>query len=646
MADPKILIKFQADDKGLVTKLKQLAKAQSDFNTTVKNSTKTDLQSLRIKQTMSMALDKETAARKRVISSLKRDIIARSKLSKETGILSTRNNRLTDTNKQLAVSFATVRSKMLLVSFAMSLGVRQLSQMAASAAKVESMERAFNTLSGGVENAEEALNKLRQATDNTMTDFTLFQQANNAMILGVSKNSDEMAEMFDIAQRLGRALGRDTASSVESLITGIGRQSRLMLDNIGIIVKSEEAYQAYAKELGISADRLTDAEKKQAFLEATMESARNKIEDLGKEVSSSQDSLDRFSTSMGNLSDMVGDRVLVVLAPLADAFSVIARGIIDITPSIDEMNVSLLRMTNVIPFPLVDLMIALSKETEDAEKSIKGFNEEMLRMPQSFTRDVKLSIDSVNNLKNSFSPLINEEKFAEEQTKRLAEAQKIFNEEYARSPLISDEQREKVRRTRAQLALSLEFLSKIKKVEFDPIPDEDLEETINGAMLANRSISMVGDAMARLVMEGKSLSKLKLGDILGQMALSMAFTGLLGGWICGLFNKGFGASAFAAKGIAHTGGYINSSGNIQRFANGGVIQGEDNVPILAQSGEFVMSRKAVQSIGLETMNRINEGGGAGSVTVNVSGNVMTQDFVENDLADAIREAARRGVAFN
>ena len=99
-------------------------------------------------------------------------------------------------------------------------------------------------------------------------------------------------------------------------------------------------------------------------------------------------------------------------------------------------------------------------------------------------------------------------------------------------------------------------------------------------------------------------------------------------------------------GIAHTGGYINSSGNIQRFANGGVIQAEDNVPILAQSGEFVMSRKAVQSIGLETMNRINEGGGAGSVRVYVSGNVMTQDFVENDLADAIREAARRGVAFN
>ena len=35
-----------------------------------------------------------------------------------------------------------------------------------------------------------------------------------------------------------------------------------------------------------------------------------------------------------------------------------------------------------------------------------------------------------------------------------------------------------------------------------------------------------------------------------------------------------------------------------------------------------------------------------NITLNLTGNVMTQDFVENDLADAIREAARRGVAFS
>ena len=65
--------------------------------------------------------------------------------------------------------------------------------------------------------------------------------------------------------------------------------------------------------------------------------------------------------------------------------------------------------------------------------------------------------------------------------------------------------------------------------------------------------------------------------------------------------------------------------------------------IEAESGEFVMSRSAVESVGIENMNRINQGGGA--VTVNVSGNVMTQDFVENDLAEAIKDAARRGTDF-
>jgi hypothetical protein len=200
-----------------------------------------------------------------------------------------------------------------------------------------------------------------------------------------------------------------------------------------------------------------------------------------------------------------------------------------------------------------------------------------------------------------------------------------------RSDIEADFRQKKIDRDR-------ELLENIKqqKIEF-----EDVSEATK---LAEKGIGMLADEMARLVMEGQSLSKLKLGDVLGQMALSMAFTSLLTPLVAPL--AGVGTAALSVLGIAHSGGYINSNGNIQRFANGGVVQGEDNVPILAQSGEFVMSRKAVQSIGLETMNRINEGGGIGGVTVNVSGNVMTQDFVENDLADAIREAARRGVEFN
>ena len=50
-------------------------------------------------------------------------------------------------------AFATMRSKMLLLNFAMGLGIKQLGVFVKEAGKVQEMERAFTNLSGGAENA-------------------------------------------------------------------------------------------------------------------------------------------------------------------------------------------------------------------------------------------------------------------------------------------------------------------------------------------------------------------------------------------------------------------------------------------------------------------------------------------------------------
>ncbi|MAE84351.1 MAG: hypothetical protein CMB80_16540, partial [Flammeovirgaceae bacterium] len=87
-----------------------------------------------------------------------------------------------------------------------------------------------------------------------------------------------------------------------------------------------------------------------------------------------------------------------------------------------------------------------------------------------------------------------------------------------------------------------------------------------------------------------------------------------------------------------------------RMAQGGLIGGnrhsQGGTMINAEQGEFVMSRSAVESVGIENLNQMNQGGGGGSaVTVNVSGNVMSQDYVEGELAEQIKEAIRRGEDF-
>ena len=85
-----------------------------------------------------------------------------------------------------------------------------------------------------------------------------------------------------------------------------------------------------------------------------------------------------------------------------------------------------------------------------------------------------------------------------------------------------------------------------------------------------------------------------------------------------------------------------------KYQYGGAVGGrrhsQGGTMIEAERGEYVMSRDAVESIGVGNLDAMNKGRGGG-VTVHISGNVMTEDFVENDLAEKIREAVRKGVDF-
>ena len=88
-------------------------------------------------------------------------------------------------------------------------------------------------------------------------------------------------------------------------------------------------------------------------------------------------------------------------------------------------------------------------------------------------------------------------------------------------------------------------------------------------------------------------------------------------------------------------------GGILGFHNGGMVPAyhgggsAGNVPAVLQEGEFVMRRSAVESIGQENLNRMNQTG-TGAINVTFTGNVMSQDFIESEAIPAIKKAVRRG----
>jgi len=192
------------------------------------------------------------------------------------------------------------------------------------AKEVEAIATAFRNLSRGVgEMASEFLPALRVALRGTVSDLDIMKVTNNAILLGVVESQTQFAELAVIARRLGRAVGRDAVNALNDLAVGIGRQSRLILDNLGIVVNVEKAYKVFAARLGTTADKLSDTQKRQAFLNAVMVSARRKVETLGADVLTVADQWDRLTAAINNTinalaTSLVGGQLPAAVATFLD----------------------------------------------------------------------------------------------------------------------------------------------------------------------------------------------------------------------------------------------------------------------------------------------------------------------------------------
>lgn len=144
------------------------------------------------------------------------------------------------------------------------------------------------------------LQAVKRGVGGAVSDLDLLRQVNQAILLGIPVTARQMETMAVTATRLGRAVGRDAASALGDLVTGIGRMSPLILDNLGITIKLEEAY----KGLGENA---TDAQKKIAFFNAVMEKANQASETLGEQLPTLGERLAGVSARLSNLGIKIGD---------------------------------------------------------------------------------------------------------------------------------------------------------------------------------------------------------------------------------------------------------------------------------------------------------------------------------------------------
>lgn len=209
----------------------------------------------------------------------------------------------------------------------------QFGQMAFEMGRASSQSmrtaEAFDALAASTGTSSQAmLAAMRQAAQGTIDDTALMLSANRAMLLGVARNSEEMATLIEIAAARGKAMGMTTAEAFNDIVTGIGRMSPMILDNLGITVDAAQANETYAASLGKSADKLTDAEQKQALLNAVIRDSQGLLAANAGQGRDLAASFERMDASIANAKDALGALFAPAAAVVAEQLANAVDGMV------------------------------------------------------------------------------------------------------------------------------------------------------------------------------------------------------------------------------------------------------------------------------------------------------------------------------
>jgi hypothetical protein len=163
------------------------------------------------------------------------------------------------------------------------------------ASKMEGVEAAFDRL-----NDPNLLDNLRKATAGTVDDLTLMQTAVKAENFRIPM--DVLAKGLDFAQRRAQATGESVDYMVDSFVTGLGRQSVKILDNLGISAAELKERMEGGADMAQAVGAIMDEEFKK----------------VGERVTTTSMKVDQQRASVTNLKTEIGEKLLPVYSAFLD----------------------------------------------------------------------------------------------------------------------------------------------------------------------------------------------------------------------------------------------------------------------------------------------------------------------------------------
>lgn len=162
-------------------------------------------------------------------------------------------------------------------------------------------------------------NDITEATDAQIG----FQEASQAAAIGTAAglSTDQLVRLGKAAKDTSLILGRDTTDSFNRLIRGVTKAEPELLDELGVILRLEEATEKYASALGKNAKELTAFERSQAVANDVLDQTERKYSKIIDIVNPTVNIYNQLGKTFDDILITIREFIAKGLTPLANAIN-------------------------------------------------------------------------------------------------------------------------------------------------------------------------------------------------------------------------------------------------------------------------------------------------------------------------------------
>ena len=220
--------------------------------------------------------------------------------------------------------------------------------------------------------------KLKEISGNAISA----EQSMRAVAVGVSAgfSEDQLASLTRVARGASMALGRDMGDAMDRLIRGAAKLEPEILDELGIMVRLDDATKKYADSVNKSASELTQFEKRMAFTNAIIADGEQKFKDISAALDPSE-----YGQLSATFSDLTKSFVQFLNQGLGPVFGFLAQNKAALGALVVSFGASISK----------DLVGSIESHTQAAAKNAKAaahqakVNLKNVKVTDSMTKNMK-----------------------------------------------------------------------------------------------------------------------------------------------------------------------------------------------------------------------------------------------------------------